>query len=85
MNPAIWVERNGRLHPDRAAVADGDRVHATWSAFGDTVTRVASGFRDRLDLPAGSRVAVLMRNRPEYLEAVYGAWHLGERDLRIPR
>ena len=77
MNPAIWVERNGRLHPDRAAIADGDRVHSTWGSFADTVARVASGFRDRLDLPAGSRVAILMRNRPEYLEAIYGAWHAG--------
>ncbi|MFZ9481533.1 MAG: acyl-CoA synthetase [Ilumatobacteraceae bacterium] len=77
MNPAIWVERNGRLHPDRAAIADGDSVHSTWSSFADIVARVAAGYREGLGLAVGSRVAILMRNRPEYLEAIYGAWHAG--------
>ena len=33
MNPAVWVERHGRLRPDDPALADGERVHASWATF----------------------------------------------------
>ncbi|NHA69805.1 AMP-binding protein [Phycicoccus flavus] len=77
MNLATWVERNGRRLADRPAVADGDRVHATWSGLASRVASVAGGMRERLGLEAGDRVAIVMRNRPEYLEAQFAAWHAG--------
>ena len=77
MNLAVWVERNGRLHADRAAIAEGERVHATWRAFAGRVAAVAAGLRAAHGLEPGDRVAILMRNRPEYLEALFGAWHAG--------
>ena len=43
MNLAVWVERNARQFPAFPAVADGDRVHANWRGFADTVARVAGG------------------------------------------
>ena len=33
MNLATWVERHGRDLRDRPALAEGDRVHATWAEF----------------------------------------------------
>ena len=33
MNPAVWVERHGRPRPGDPALADGERVHATWATF----------------------------------------------------
>jgi len=33
MNPAAWVERHARQRPDDPALADGDRVHASWVEF----------------------------------------------------
>ncbi len=77
MNPAIWVERHAHRRPDDPAIADGDRVHSTWSQFGARVASVAAGLRDQFGLVPGDRVAILMRNRPEYLEALFGAWHAG--------
>jgi acyl-CoA synthetase (AMP-forming)/AMP-acid ligase II len=77
MNLAVWVERHGRLQPDRPALADGERVHATWGQFASTVARAAAGLRNDFGMSPGDRVAVVMRNRPEYLEALFAIWHAG--------
>ena len=37
----------------------------------------AGGLREGLGLAPGDRVAIVMRNRPEYLEALYAIWHAG--------
>ena len=77
MNPAAWVERHARRQPDEPALADGDRVHASWSEFATRMAGAATGLRDHLGLSPGDRVAIVMRNRPEYLEALYAIWHAG--------
>lgn len=77
MNLASWVERNGRRWPDRPALASGDVVHADWATFAARTAAVAGGLRDRFVLQPGDRVAIVMRNRPEYLEALFAIWHAG--------
>jgi long-chain acyl-CoA synthetase len=59
------------------AVAEGERVHATWGEFAATVAAAAAGLRDTFGLATGDRVAIVMRNRPEYLEALFAIWHAG--------
>ena len=77
MNPALWVERHARRRPDDPALADGERVHASWGRLAARMAGASAGLRDGLDLSPGDRVAVLMRNRPEYLEALLSVWHAG--------
>src|SRR5829696_5787794 len=77
MNLAVWVERHGRRRPDDTALAEGQRVHATWGAFAARTAGAAAGLRDDLGRSPGDRVAILMRNRPEYLEALFAIWHAG--------
>jgi long-chain acyl-CoA synthetase len=77
MNPALWVARHGRLRPDAPAIAEGERVHASWATFAARSAAAAAGLRDAFDLSPGDRVAILMRNRPEYLEALFAIWHAG--------
>ncbi len=77
MNLATWVERHARDLRDRPALAQGSHVHATWAEFAATVAAVASGMRGELALAEGDRVAIVMNNRPEYLEAMYAVWHAG--------
>jgi long-chain acyl-CoA synthetase len=77
MNPAIWVARHGRLRPDAPALADGERVQATWAAFAARTAAAAAGLRAEFGVSPGDRVAILMRNRPEYLEALFAIWHAG--------
>ncbi|HEX9258021.1 MAG TPA: AMP-binding protein [Acidimicrobiales bacterium] len=77
MNLAGWVERQGRQRPEAAALADGERVHARWAEFAARAAGAAAGLRDGFALSPGDRVAILMRNRPEYLEALFSIWHAG--------
>lgn len=77
MNLAGWVDRNGRRLRDEPALAAGERVHATWGAFAARTAAAAGGLSDALGLAPGDRVAIVMRNRPEYLEALYAIWHAG--------
>ncbi len=77
MNPAAWVERHGRRRRDDPALAEGDRIHARWGEFAARTAGAAASLRDTFGLSPGDRVAIVMRNRPEYLEALYGIWHAG--------
>lgn len=77
MNLAMWVERNGRRLRDAPAIAEGERVHASWAGFAARSAAVAAGLREEFGLSPGDRVAIVMRNRPEYLEVQFAIWHAG--------
>ncbi|MEM9516048.1 MAG: AMP-binding protein [Actinomycetota bacterium] len=77
MNLAVWVDRNGRQLPDAPATASGDRVHATWAQLAARVAGRARGLRESFGLNAGDRVAIVMSNRPEYIDALFAIWHAG--------
>jgi acyl-CoA synthetase (AMP-forming)/AMP-acid ligase II len=77
VNLATWVQRHAGWLRDEPALADGTRVHATWSQFAARAAAVAGGLREQFGLAALDRVAIVMRNHPAYLEAKYGIWHAG--------
>jgi acyl-CoA synthetase (AMP-forming)/AMP-acid ligase II len=77
MNLAEWIHRNASRIPDQPAVAEGVEVRASWAEFAGTVSRLAGGFHNRLGLVPGDRVAIVMRNRPEYLTTIFAAWQAG--------
>ncbi|MCK0111461.1 AMP-binding protein [Ornithinimicrobium sp. F0845] len=77
MNVATWLDRNARQLPDHAAIADGARVHATWRDWAARSAALSTGLRELLGLSTGDRVAIIMRNRPEYLEAQFAIWRAG--------
>ena len=77
INPAAWVERHARRRPGDPALAEGDRVCASWGEFAARTAGAATGLRDHFGLSPGDRVAIVMRNRPEYLEALFAIWHAG--------
>jgi acyl-CoA synthetase (AMP-forming)/AMP-acid ligase II len=77
MNPAVRVERHGRLRPEEPALADGERIYANWAMFAARTAAAAASLRDMFGLSPGDRVAIVMRNRPEYIEALYAVWHAG--------
>ena len=77
MNLADWVQRNGRRRPDAPAIAHGEDVHATWAQLASRTAAIASGLHRDIQAGPGDRVAILMRNRPEYLEALLAIWHAG--------
>lgn len=76
MNPAEWLIRAARKTPEAPAILTGSRVEADYAAFSRAAAAVAGGLAARGVKP-GDRVAVFMKNRAEYLPALYGIWMAG--------
>ena len=77
MNPAEWLFRTARLHPNADAVLHGTRVVADYATFAGRAAAIGSGLGKRCGVRAGDRVAIFSGNRPEYLEILYGIWSAG--------
>jgi long-chain acyl-CoA synthetase len=77
MNLALWLERAGMSHGDRPALGLGSRVVRSYAECAGRVARLAASLRQRFDLEAGERVAIVAKNSPDYLELMFGIWHAG--------
>jgi len=76
MNIAHWLERAGRGHPHRPAIALGDGIFADYGRFASRAAGLATGLA-QLGIKPGDRVAIIAHNCPEYLQLLFGAWHAG--------
>ena len=72
MNLATVWEAVARTVPEEPALLHGDQVRS-WSDLEHRAARLAA-FLDAQGLRAGSKVALYLTNRPEYLEATFGAF-----------
>ena len=70
-----WMQRWGRIAPDRTAVISGDRSW-TYGEMASRVRRLAQGLRS-LGLEEGDRVGWLGPNHPAFLETLFAAGSLG--------
>lgn len=77
MNPALWLQRSGRLFADEPALFNGTRQMATYREFAGRAARLAGAFRSKFGIEEGDRIAFFLPNSTEYLELLYGAWHAG--------
>ncbi len=77
MNTAVYLERAGRTFGERTAVAVGDKRHSDFAELAGRVAAIAGGLRDLLGLAPGDRLALAMKNCPEFIEILYAAWHAG--------
>jgi long-chain acyl-CoA synthetase len=77
LNIAAHMRRAGNANAARAAIARGSSVVHSYGALADRVARLAQSLRHRLNLEPGERVALAMKNCPEYLEVLYACWHAG--------
>ncbi len=76
MNIASDLERAAHADGNRPALAQGERVVATYAELAVRVARIAGGLR-AAGLKPGDRVAVMAKNSPAYLETLYAIWHAG--------
>ena len=77
MNLVTWLARAARADPGRVAIYSGSRP---WTSYGELALRVATlagGLGSRMGLEPGARIAIAMKNAPEYLVAMYAAWWAG--------
>ena len=75
MNPSHILARWAERTPDREAVI-GERRRLTWSALRERAEDLAAGLEE-IRVGRGDRVAVLLYNCPEFLEAYFAISHLG--------
>lgn len=76
-NLACMLARAARAYPDETAVFLGSEPVVSFAGLADRAARCAYGLRHWLGLAAGERVALVLRNCPEYVELLYGIWHAG--------
>ena len=77
MNLAHHLRRAGLAYGERPAVAVGQSVHLCYQELAARTAALAASMRDAFGLKPGDRVALVMPNRPEYLEILYACWHAG--------
>lgn len=70
-----WPYRRLRLDPDKTAIVFRDGP-LSYARLDERVTRLANALRER-GLGKGDRVALLAKNHPAYLEALFAAGLLG--------
>ncbi|WP_323785905.1 class I adenylate-forming enzyme family protein [Thalassovita sp.] len=76
MNIACWLERIAQIHPNRPALHLGRDCVSDYGDFHRKALQVAGWLRDK-GIEPGDRVALFMKNCPDYLIAQYGAWYAG--------
>jgi long-chain acyl-CoA synthetase len=77
MNLAYLLTRASRIWPDNRAICSGSAMHATYQQFAERAASIGGSLRHEHGLQEGDRVGIIMANRPEYLEALYGIWFAG--------
>jgi long-chain acyl-CoA synthetase len=77
MNIASLLVRRGHTHPDAPAIAVGPSPVCTYGELAAGVARLARSLRELHGLQRGERVALAMRNCPEFFLVLFAAWHAG--------
>ncbi|MCO5145323.1 MAG: AMP-binding protein [Aquamicrobium sp.] len=77
MNVAEWLYARALIAPAAPALMTGEAVDADYAAFAARAGSLAAALRGRYGIGAGDRVAIFMRNRSDYLEALFGVLWLG--------
>ena len=76
MNLAVWLQRQAEFAPTRPALFLGKECVADYGRFWSEAGAIATALKARR-VKAGDRVAIFMKNCPEYLITFYGIWIMG--------
>lgn len=76
MNIAHYLDHSARVGPERPALYHGAALQATYAELQQRVQALA-GYFVQLGATPGERLAIYMKNRPTYLEALLAAWYAG--------
>jgi acyl-CoA synthetase (AMP-forming)/AMP-acid ligase II len=77
MNLANHLVRAGRVRPSAPALFLGTSLVADYKTLALNAASLAAALRQRFSLAPGDRVALLMKNVPDYVTCFYGCWHAG--------
>lgn len=76
MNLAHWLARTAQSAPERPALFLGRTCVASYGQFW-TKAQAVSGWLTAQGVTPGDRVAIFMKNTPDYLIVFYGIWAAG--------
>src|SRR5262249_14771158 len=62
---------------DRPGISWGTSVHSTYAQWAKQAAAIAGSLAALTPDDSGARIAIIMSNRPEYLEALFAIWHAG--------
>src|SRR5687768_17288161 len=77
MNLVHLLLRSARSQPDRPALAVGKRPVRTYREMAARVSSLSAGLAQKHSLKPGDRVALAMKNCPEFYEILFACWHAG--------
>ena len=77
MNLVQLLLRSARWLPERPALALGATPVRSYRQTAQRVSRLSTGLKDKLGLKPGDRVALAMKNCPEFYEVLFACWHAG--------
>jgi long-chain acyl-CoA synthetase len=77
MNLVQLLHASARRLPNAAALAVGRTMTATYGELAERTSRLAAGILHRHGLRQGDRVAMVMKNCPDYFEVLFACWHAG--------
>ena len=77
MNIANLLLQSARRWPDRPALALGSAVVRSYGSLSLRVAELSAGMTSKFGLNPGDRVALAMKNCPEYWELMFACWHAG--------
>ena len=77
MNVAELLWQSALFRPRQPALALGGRVLLDYGGLAARAAALAAGLRQGLGLAPGERVALAMKNVPDYLVALAGLWQAG--------
>ena len=77
MNIAQWLYQSATRFGERPALFQGLSQVANYATFAGRAAAIADTLRSDFGIGQGDRVGLFMKNRTEYLEALYAIWWLG--------
>src|SRR5262245_39858556 len=77
MNLAHHLLRAARADASAPALLKGLTPVADYGRLATTVASLAASLQQRFSLARGDRVALLMKNVPDYVACLYACWHAG--------
>jgi long-chain acyl-CoA synthetase len=77
VNLANLLLGSATCFPDRPALSIGPKMLFDYGTLGRRACGLAASLRSRFGLKPGDRVALVMKNCPEYLEILFACWHAG--------
>ena len=77
MNIANLFVRSGRADGERPALALGGEITLTYAELARRGAMMAGQLRAKLGLQPGDRVALVMKNLPDYVELLLAGWYAG--------